>query len=180
MKKSSIVVFGVACALLGALAQEGIAEVKAGAWSPAMLGGKSSAEKAALMLDGATQLAESGSWELIAVGRTWYLGGDKAKGQALFDRVTSGKKVEDSDWYRIASIYLEAREPEKAKAAVDHAIALAEKGNKALAQFGAMKILLGDTAGGEDLVNQALTKHPKEFWAWLAAGGAYLGVAPML
>ena len=39
----------------------------------------------------AERLAGSGSWELIAVGRVYYLSGDKDHGQSLFERATSGK-----------------------------------------------------------------------------------------
>lgn len=180
MKHSKVILFGLLCALLGAGLQQGIAASKSPAYSPAMLSGKSAAEKAAFLLDGAAELADGGSWELIAVGRAWYLGGDKAKGQAFFDRVTSGKKVQDSDWFRIAYVYMEAREPEKAKAALDKAVALGEPGDTAMAQFGALAIAMGDTARGEGLVNQAMVKHPKDFWPWLAAGAAYLGVTPTL
>ena len=71
------------------------------------------------MLDGALQLAENGSWERIAVGRAWYLGGDKAKGQQIFDGVTGAKNVGRSDWTRLGRVYVEAGEWDKAQAAFD-------------------------------------------------------------
>ena len=37
------------------------------------------------------------------MGRAHYLGGDKVHGQALFDRVTSGKP-QGSDWQRIGEV----------------------------------------------------------------------------
>lgn len=180
MKKSRLVVFGVVCALLGAFAQEGVAEVKKAMYSSGMLTGKSNAEKAAILLDGAAELAGSGSWEQIAVGRAWYLGGNKEKGQGFFDRVTSTSKVEASDWLRVGMVYLEAHEADKAKAAFNHALALTESDSKMAAQIGAALIVAGDVAKGEETFNTALTKRPKDYWGWLAAGGAYLNVTPML
>jgi hypothetical protein len=73
------------------------------------------------VLDGALQLAGNGSWERIAVGRTWYLGGDKTKGQQIFDGVTAGRRVEGSDWFRIARVYADANEWDPAQKAFDHA-----------------------------------------------------------
>lgn len=180
MKTSRVVLLGITCALLGAFAQEGIAQAKKLTYTADLLTGKSNNERAAILLDGATELAGSGSWELIAVGRAWYLGGNKEKGQALFDRVTSSKKVETSDWLRVGAVYIEAHEADKAKAAFDHAMLLTDADNKLAAQVGAMLISLGDAAKGEELFNKSMAKHPKEFWGWVAAGGAYLGVTPML
>ena len=180
MKKSRLAVFGLACALLGAFAQEGVAEVKKAVYSSSLLAGKNTAEKAAILLDGAAELAGGGSWEQIAVGRAWYLGGNKEKGQGFFDRVTSTSKVEASDWYRVGLVYLEAHESDKAKAAFDHAMALTETDSKMATQIGAAMVVAGDAVKGESAINTALTKRTKDFWGWLAAGGAYLNVTPTL
>ena len=51
---------------------------------------------ATTLLDGALKLAGDGSWERM-LGRAWYLGGEKAKGQEIFDSVTGNKKVKNSD-----------------------------------------------------------------------------------
>ena len=85
------------------------------AFTPDMVQGKDPKAAATTLLDNAMTLAVNGSWERIAVGRAWYLGGDKAKGQQIFDAVTSGsKKYESSDWARIARVYVEANEWDKA------------------------------------------------------------------
>lgn len=180
MNKSRLMVFGIACALFGAVAQEGIAQVRKLSFTPDLLAGKSKSEKAAVLLDGAAVLAEGGSWELIAVGRAWYLGGDKLKGQALFDRVTTSKKVESSDWLRVGLVHLEAHETDKAKAAFDRALQVTAPGHEMRAQLGAMLIAMDDVARGEGLLNESMARHPRDFWGWTAAGGAYLGVVPML
>jgi predicted Zn-dependent protease len=74
---------------------------------------KSAKDAATVLLDGALQLAETGSWERIAVGRAWYLGGDRTKGQQILDLVTAGKKVESSDWFRVGRVYAEAGDGRK-------------------------------------------------------------------
>ena len=81
--------------------QTAVAQNRKPAFTPDLVQGKDAKAAATVMLDGALQLAEGGSWERIAVGRAWYLGGDKAKGQKILDEVTGGKKVAASDWFRI-------------------------------------------------------------------------------
>src|SRR6185295_6890731 len=124
MKQSHILGVGVVCFFVGALAQAGLAQARKPTFSAGLFKGKAANEAAAALLDGAFQLAETGSWERIAVGRAWYLGGDKAKGQEIFDSVTGGKKVEDSDWFRLGRVYAEAGEWDKAHVAFDKALAM--------------------------------------------------------
>ncbi len=180
MNTSRIVAFGLGCMLAGALADEGIAQVRRASFTPDLIAGKTAAEKAAAFLDGAVEMSGNGSWELIAIGRAWYLGGNKEKGQALFDRVTSNKKVESSDWYRIGHVYAEAGERDKAKAAFDKFGALESGSEKNMILYGAALLVTGDQAEGEEHIAQAMTKRPRDFWGWTAAGGAYLGVMPLL
>lgn len=180
MNTSRIVAFGLVCMLAGALADEGIAQARKASFTPELIAGKTTAEKATAFLDGAVELAENGSWELIAIGRAWYLGGNKDKGQALFDRVTTNKKVESSDWYRIGHVYVEAGERDKAKAAFDKFGAMEAGSKKHMIEYGAVLMVTGDQAAGEERIVQAMTKRPRDFWGWTAAGGAYLGVLPML
>src|SRR5262245_27239963 len=89
---------GIVCFVMGAAAV-GLAQKNAKPpFSADLIQGKDNKAAATAMLDVALQLAKDGSWERIAVGRAWYLGGDKAKGQQIFDAVTGGKKVASSDW----------------------------------------------------------------------------------
>ena len=113
MTSARLAAIGLACFAAGALSHAGLAQGKKPAFDAAMFEGSAPAVGTKL-LEGALVLAEDGSWERIAVGRAWYLGGDKAKGQQIFDGVTSGKKVEGSDWFRIGRIYAEAGEWPKA------------------------------------------------------------------
>ena len=130
------------------------------------------------LLDTALQLAGDGSWERIAVGRAWYLGGDKTKGQEIFDQVTGGKKVAGSDWFRIGRVYAEAGEWDKASQAFDKALSIDKDDDSGLNEYGALANVYKDRARAEDLFERAMKKNPREFWHWVSAGGSYLGVRP--
>jgi len=180
VKHWRVFVLGVACFVLGAIVQSGFAqkkESKKPAFSPELLKGDGKAV-AASMLDGALQLAEDGSWERIAVGRAWYLGGDRAKGQQIFDGVTSGKRVTGGDWVRLGRVYAEAGEWDKAQVAFDHAFPADSSDDTGLLEYGALANVNKDRAKAEALFTRALKKNPSEFWHWVNAGGSYLGVRP--
>ena len=78
MSTRFVAAFGVACFTIGALVQAGVAQGKKPVYSPEVFK-KEPMAAASELLDGALQLAEKGSWERIAVGRAWALGGDKAR-----------------------------------------------------------------------------------------------------
>src|ERR1700686_450162 len=65
--------------------------------------GKSDKDAGLAALAEAEHLAGGGSWELIAVGRVYYLAGEKARGQALFDSALN-RKPGGSDFERIANV----------------------------------------------------------------------------
>ena len=177
MTTSRIAAIGAACFVAGALSQAGFAQGKKAGFEPAVFEGSAPAV-GAKMLENALVLAEQGSWERIAVGRAWYLGGDKARGQQIFDGVTSGRKVEGSDWFRIARVYAEAREWDKSRAAFDKALAMNADDDTGTIEYGAYANVNDDRAKAEGLFRIALQKKPKEFWHWVNAGGSYLGVTP--
>ena len=177
MKSARLAAIGFACFAAGALSHATLAQSKKPAFDPGLFEGTPPAA-ATKLLDGALLLAEQGSWERIAVGRAWYLGGDKAKGQQIIDGVTSGKKVEGSDWFRIGRIYAEAGEWPKAREAFDKAIAMNADDDSGTIEYAAYCLLNNDRAKAEGLFRTAMQKKPKEFWHWVNAGGAYLGVKP--
>src|ERR1700736_363728 len=72
----------------------------------------------------AEQVANGGSWELIAVGRVYYLSGQKAQGQAMFDHATTGRKPDGADYERIAEVYAEAGENDRATESYEKMLAL--------------------------------------------------------
>ena len=112
------------------------------------------------------------------MGRAWYLGGDKAKGQQILDGVTSSRKVEGSDWFRIGRAYAEAGEWPKAVVAFDKAMAVNADDDSGSIEYGAFANLNNDRTKAEGLFRTAMQKKPKEFWHWVNAGGSYLGVKP--
>ena len=177
MKSARLAAIGLACFAAGALSHAGLAQGRKPAFDPAMFQGSAPAVGTTL-LEGALTLAEDGSWERIAVGRAWYLGGDKAKGQEILDGVTSGKKVEGSDWFRIGRIYAEAGEWPKAVAAFDKAMAMNADDDSGSIEYGAFANVNNDRTKAEGLFRTAMQKKPKEFWHWVNAGGYYLGVKP--
>ena len=105
------------------------------------------------------------------------LGGDKAKGQQIFDSVTSSKKVEESDWFRIGRVYAEAGEWPKAREAFDRALASKPNDDSGMLEYGAYTNVLKDRAKAEELFLKAFKKNSREFWHWVGAGGSSLGVS---
>jgi tetratricopeptide (TPR) repeat protein len=178
MKKWHVFGIGVGCFVLGALVQSGVAQTKKPTFTPDLVQGKDAKAAAATLLDGALLLAETGSWERIAVGRAWYLGGDKARGQQIFDSVTGGKKVAASDWFRIGRAYAEAGEWDKAKGAFDRALVIEPGDDSGMIEYGALANVFNDRAKAEELFFKAMKKNPRELWHWVSAGGSYLGVRP--
>ena len=143
----------------------------------AVIEGKPAREAGLAALAEAQILAGKGSWELIAVGRAYYLSGDKARGQALFDQVTAGKQA-SSDWQRIAQVYADAGENDKVAASYERMLALDPKDDSGQAEVGAWYLRVGDRARGEALVGNAMRRHPKEPWHYIVAAEALLGVPP--
>ena len=146
---------------------------------PSTYRGKSKQDAAKALLEVARQKAEDGSWENIAVGRAYYLGGMKADGQAIFDKVTSSKKVQGGDWIRIGRVYLEAGEWDKAQAAFDKVLKTDPSDGPWLAEIGAYYNLHGDRAKAEEYFDRAYAADPGEVWQSVNAAGSYLGVKPM-
>lgn len=140
-----------------------------------LLRGKPPKEAAAAALQEAEKLAAGGSWELLGVARVYYLAGDKAKGQALIDRV-AGNKPKGSDWQRIGDIHAEAGENAKAEEDFQKALALDPKDDTGRSEVGAWYIRLGQRDKGEALFEQAFARNPGEMWHYVRAAEAYLGV----
>jgi len=178
MRHARLAAFGLACFIVGMVVQAGFAQGKKPSFTSDLIKDKSAKDAATGLLDGALQLAESGSWERIAVGRAWYLGGDKAKGQEIFNLVTNSKKVESSDWFRIGRVYAEAGEWDKAQTVFDKAIAMSPDDDSGAIEYAALANVNKDRAKAEGLIEKAMKKKPREFWHWVNAGGSYLGVKP--
>jgi tetratricopeptide (TPR) repeat protein len=141
----------------------------------AVIRGKSPADAAAAALVEAERLAGNGSWELIAVGRVYYLSGNKSRGQAIFDRVT-GRKPKPSDWQRIGEVYAEAAENDRAAECFQKALENSPKDDTGQAEIGSWYIRIGQREKGEALLAQALSRAPDEMWHYVRAAEAFLGV----
>ena len=145
--------------------------------NPSLFAGKPPKDAALALLGVAQSQAEKGSWENLAVGRAYYLMGDRAGGQAIFDRVMAGK-VKESDWMRLGRIYVEAKEWDKAQAAFDKALSLDPKDAEKLAEIGADYNLHGNRAKAEELFTRSFQLKPDQVWNTLNVAGSYVGVKP--
>lgn len=146
---------------------------------PSMYQGKDNKEAAKALLEVALVQAGKGSWERIGVGRVYYLGGFKAEGQKIFDALLAGEH-EDSDVYRIARVYQQAGEWEKARVLFEQHLARNPEEAKDLAEIGAYYYMQGDRAKAEQLFSKSFAVEGDEVWSTLSAAGAYLGVRPNL
>lgn len=115
-----------------------------------------------------------GSGSRSAGSITW--GGYKPEGQAIFDDVLANDP-EGTDLFRIARIYREAGEWERAKALFERALRENPKDSQGMAEVGAYYLLLGDRAAAEALFDRSFNRED-ELWSTVAAAGSYLGVAP--
>ena len=139
--------------------------------------GKDPKAAASALLATAETLTGTGSWERIGVGRVYYLSGDKAKGQELFNLATS-KKTEASDLYRMATVYALAKEWDKAKPLFEKAIAMNPSDDTSIVEAAAWFNLNGERARAEELFSKSFAKNPDELWHYINAAGSYLGQAP--
>ena len=133
-------------------------------------------EAALAALTEAEHVANGGSWELIAVGRVYYLSGDKARGQALFDHATSGKP-DGADYERIAEVYAESGENARASESYEKMLALDPKDDSSQAVVGAWYIRIGQREKGEALLAQAMQRRRNSPWYYVRAAESLLGVS---
>jgi tetratricopeptide (TPR) repeat protein len=167
--------FAVAMVLVFALGLGAGLLAAKGKVSPDAYRGKDAKAAGAALLQLAEEQAGAGSWERIGVGRVYYLSGDKARGQAIFDEVA--KKAERSDWDRIAKVYVEAGEWEKAEA-IFRRINISKDDDSGLALAGALYNLHGDRKTAEEFFDRSFKKKADDVWNTLNAAGSYLGVQP--
>lgn len=163
----------VAAALFFLAAPAGFAAQKV---APSQYHGKDKQDAARALLEVAKVQAGKGSWERIAVGRIYYLGGFKPEGQAIFDEVLANDP-EGTDLFRIARIYRQAGEWERARALFERALRENPKDSQGMAELGSYYLLVGDRAAAEALFDRSF-KREDELWSTVAAAGGYLGVAP--
>jgi tetratricopeptide (TPR) repeat protein len=173
MKTSKIIGIATAFFAIGFLAASIWA--KSQPVDPATFLGKEPKEAAAVLLSVAEAQAGDGSWELIAVGRLYYLSGDKAKGQIIFDKVA--KVAKKDDWERIAKVYMEAGEWDKAEPVLQKVLTLAKEDDSSQSLLGSFYNLKGQRGKAEELFSKSLKKGDS-IWNTLNAAGSYLGIQP--
>jgi tetratricopeptide (TPR) repeat protein len=154
----------------------GFAAQKA-AQATAQYHGKDKQAAGQALLELAQLQAGKGSWERIAVGRVYYLGGFKPQGKAIFDDVLA-RTPEASDLFRIARVYREAGEWEQAKALFERSLRENPDDSKGLAEVGAYYLIEGDRAAAENLFDRSFKIENDELWSTIAAAGGYLNVPP--
>jgi tetratricopeptide (TPR) repeat protein len=172
MKMKTAVAFMLVFALgiaAGAFAKKG--------FDTSLYRGKDKKEAGKALLDLAKKQAGKGSWERIAVGRIYYLGGMKSEGQAIFDEVTA-KKPEASDWWRIGRVYWEAGEWDKARETFELSLSKNREDDRGYAELGAYYAIKGDRAKAEENFDKSFSMNRDEFWNTAAAAAGYLGVKP--
>jgi tetratricopeptide (TPR) repeat protein len=175
MKKTFAVVLAAACLTLGF----GVGyAAKAKGPGITLIAGKSSKDAGLAALQEAERRAGDGSWELIAVARVYYLTGEKAKAQALLDQVIKGEEPGASDWHRIGQLYADAGENARAEEFFLKALAEEPREDRYQAEVGAWYIRTGQREKGEALMAKAFTINAEEFWHYVRAAEALLGVAP--
>ena len=93
--------------------------------------------------------------------------------------MTSGRKVEGSDWFRIGRVYAEAGEWPKASEAFDKAMAMNAEDDSGAIEYGAFANVNNDRTKAEGAVPDGIPRRSRsEFWHWVNAGGSSLGVKP--
>lgn len=92
----------------------------------------------------------------------------------MFDAVLGGKR-EDSDVYRIARVYAEAGEWDRAEPLFERFLAN-NRDARVLAEVGAHYLLQGDRATAERMFDRAFELEGKDPWLTQYVAGAYLGV----
>lgn len=139
-----------------------------------MFKGKTPKDAGATLLEEAERRAGGGSWERILVGRIYYLSGDKAKGQAIFDGIADKG---GSDRWKIARVYAEAGDWDKAEPLFRHGVEADPDDDSGMAEFAAWLNLHGKRDEAEGLFAKALS-HGEATGTAAVAAGSYLGVKP--
>jgi|SRR5262245_44269267 len=169
---TAMALFGVGLSVGWALAKSAAVKTE-----PAAYQGKEPKAAAEDLLKIAALQAGDDTWQNIAIGRVYYLSGDKERGEQFFQKGTS-KKPAKSDWQRVSRVYAEAKEWDKAATAMQKAVALDPQDESCLAELGAILVLKGDRAQAESQFDKSFKLKPDEFWNTINAAGSYVGVRP--
>jgi tetratricopeptide (TPR) repeat protein len=175
MRKVNRWMSGVAIFFVGAAVGVASSKLKV---EPSMYQSKTPAAAASDLLHAGESLAGDDTWQEIAVGRVYYLSGKKTDAQEVFNRVLLSKKVKGADYIRIARVYLEAKEWDKAKPLLEKVVELEPKDEDWLAEIGAWYNLHGDRAHAEELFARSIQQDSSNVYNTAKMAGSYVGVPP--
>ena len=139
--------------------------------------GQQPADAASQLLELAMVQAGKGSWERIKVARVYYLSGNKAEGQAVFDQITA-KQQDPSDLVRIGRVYEQAGEWDKAKEMFDKVLRAKPEDEDWLAEIGSYYNLHGEREHAEELFQRSFAADSGNERNTSNIAGSYVGVRP--
>jgi|SRR4029453_18574117 tetratricopeptide (TPR) repeat protein len=168
----ALVLFGIGISVGWVLAKGSAVKT-----DPASYHGKEPKAAAEALLQIAAGQAGDDTWQNIAIGRVYYLTGDKEKGESFFQKATAKKPGKD-DYQRISRVYAEAKEWDKAETAMKKGLAMDPKDESYQAELGAILNLKGERASAESQFDTSFKQKPDEFWNTINAAGSYVGVRP--
>lgn len=160
-----------------AAAAAGVVMAKSPPVDSSLYVGQAPATAASQLLELATVQAGKGSWERIKVARVYYLSGNKAEGQAVFDQITSGKQ-DPSDLIRIGRVYEQAGEWDKATEMFDKVLQAKPGDEDWLAEIGAYYNLHGEREHAEELFKRSFAEDSGNERNTSNIAGSYVGVRP--
>jgi|SRR5579864_8654830 len=140
-----------------------------------LIAGKSDHEAGLAALAEAERLAGNSASDLIAVGRVYYLSGDHARAEDLFNRAAGGKP-KSGRFQSIAEVYADAGDTAKAEENYNKMLALDPDEESQRAEVGAWYIRIGQRAKGEQLLSKAFQMGPHDSSLYLRAAESLLGV----
>jgi tetratricopeptide (TPR) repeat protein len=156
----------------------GLAVAKKAPVDPALYVGQEPHDAAvALLTISREQAMRKGTWEKIAVGRLYVLGGMEDEGWSLIEEVAAGK-TDASDWMRIGRVYHEAGNWPKAREAFERVLELKPEDEDRLVDIGAHFNVAGDRERAEELFQRSFAEDSDNWENLAIAGSSYLGVMP--
>ncbi|MEW5764620.1 MAG: tetratricopeptide repeat protein [Acidobacteriota bacterium] len=177
MKKAVPVLFALALAPAWTFAQTAPASEKP---KPperppikALYEGKSAEAAAQALVDQALKISQNDPWVTLTAARVLYLGGNKAAGQALVDKL-SGASLDGESLLVIAGMYAQAGEFDRAEPYLRRA--LVDEDPDTVVQVAALYLAHGDRAKGEEALAKIFSRPDSDPETLLKAAAGFLKV----
>ncbi len=139
----------------------------------ALYEGKNPEAAAQALLQQALKAAPGEGWVMASAGRVYYLSGEKAKGEELFQKASAS--LDGDSLLLIARTYAEAGEWAKAEGWLEKALAKDEDPDL-LVEAGALHIAYGDRAKGEALLAKVFGRPEADPEMLVKAAAGFLKV----